>query len=130
MDLVSSFAGVSGGGKFCADVDVNFWDDDFGEHGGDWDGRKPCDVSFGGRFCGFRGGAGRNGGIGVDFAGGMSEDMENVDNASGAGEGEFGMSEERKGTVLRVALLLALGGGTAALCVLVPTPNTPPPWTR
>jgi hypothetical protein len=52
--------------------------------------------------------------------------MENVDDASGAREGGLAVNEERKGTVLRVALLLALGGGTAALCVLVPTPNTPP----
>jgi len=62
----------------------------------------------------------------VDFAGWMSEDMENVDDADWAREGGLPLSAERKGTVLRVALLLALGGGTAALCVLVPTPNTPP----
>ena len=111
MDVVSSFAGVSGGGKFCADVDVNFWDDDFREHGGDWDGGKSCDVSFGGGLCGFRCGAGRNGGSGVDFTRGMSKDMEDVDDASGAREGGLAVNEERKGPVLRVALLLALGGG-------------------
>ena len=62
----------------------------------------------------------------MDFAGRMLEDMEDLDDPSGAREGEFAVNEGRKGTVLRVALLLALGGGTAALCVLVPTPNTPP----
>jgi hypothetical protein len=126
MDVVCFVARVSGGREFCSDVDVNFWDDDFGEHGGDWDGGKSCDVSFGGGVRGFCSGAGRNGGSGVDFAGRMSEDMEDLDDPSGAGEGGFAMNEERKGTILRVALLLALGGGTAALCILVPTPNTPP----
>ena len=32
----------------------------------------------------------------------------------------------RKGAWVRVAVLLALGGGVAALCVLVPTSNTTP----
>jgi len=33
---------------------------------------------------------------------------------------------KRKGAWARVAALLALGGGVAAICLLVPTPNTAP----
>ena len=36
------------------------------------------------------------------------------------------MVPPRQGSVLRIVLLLGLGGATAALCLLLPTPNTAP----
>ncbi|MCX6935477.1 MAG: exosortase-associated EpsI family protein, partial [Verrucomicrobia bacterium] len=52
--------------------------------------------------------------------------MDHADRTRGGEQVVSGEETERKGTVLRVALLALLGGGTAALCVLVPTPNTTP----
>lgn len=47
----------------------------------------------------------------------------------GDGEPKAGVedvSSPRRGSVLRIITLLGLGGATAALCLLLPTPNTPP----
>jgi hypothetical protein len=77
----------------------------------------------------------------MDFAGGAGEGVEKMEYAGGDAGGREVVSvateapkvespaaqpPPRPGTPLRIAVLAALGGATAALCLLTPSPNTAP----
>jgi len=115
VDFVFAFTSFGGDGKFCPNGDVDSGDDFAGECGCDWHRGASDDLSHGGGIFCVCCGVGRDGGCESTAA----DDWKP--------EGGKGMSEvTRRGALGRVVVLLALAGGIAALCLLVPTPNTPP----